>query len=376
MKFTWLSNAPWAPTGYGNQTKVFIPRLQALGHEAAIIAFYGHEGTPINWNGILIYGKGFHAYGGDVMSAHTRHYQGEVLFSLMDAWVVETGLLHKTRWIPWFPIDHEPLPQVIKEKVEKGYKRIVFSEFGCQMMDGAGLDYYYVPHGIDTNVFKPMDKRQAREDLKWRQDAFIFGMVAANKGNPSRKAYPQILTAFANFYKRHKSAMLYIHAHKTAEQQGLNIPELVEQLGITDAVMYCDQYINLLGYPDEYMVKMYNALDAHLLVSMGEGFGIPIVEAQACGTPVIVGDWTSMGELCFGGWKVPKEDADPWYTPLAAYQFVPRTDAIEAVMNEAYRDIAKIHSEKAREGALTYDADAVTHKYWKPVLEDIEKGLE
>ena len=30
MRIAWLSNAPWAPTGYGNQTKVFTPRINAI----------------------------------------------------------------------------------------------------------------------------------------------------------------------------------------------------------------------------------------------------------------------------------------------------------------------------------------------------------
>ena len=47
MKFTWLSNAPHASTGYGNQTKLFIPRLRDLGHQPAIIAFYGVDGGII-----------------------------------------------------------------------------------------------------------------------------------------------------------------------------------------------------------------------------------------------------------------------------------------------------------------------------------------
>ena len=52
----------------------------------------------------------------------------------------------------------------------------------------AGLDALYVPHGVDTTLFKPRPEiRDAvRDELGIPREAFLVGMVAANKGNPSR----------------------------------------------------------------------------------------------------------------------------------------------------------------------------------------------
>ncbi len=80
------------------------------------------------------------------------------------------------------------------------------------MVHDAGLDCYYVPHGVDTNVYKPVDMQEARERAGLPKDAFIVGMVAANKGNPSRKAFHQQIAAFAKFHRRHTDAVLYIHS--------------------------------------------------------------------------------------------------------------------------------------------------------------------
>jgi glycosyltransferase involved in cell wall biosynthesis len=111
-------------------------------------------------------------------------------------------------------------------------------------------------------------------------------------------------------------------------------------------------------------------------VSMGEGFGIPIVEAQSSGCPVIVGGWTSMSELCFSGWKVREREADPYWTPLASYQYTPRIDAIKDRLEQAYQMRGNMdYRSRARDGALAYDADKITEKYWKPVLETIEGNL-
>jgi len=155
-------------------------------------------------------------------------------------------------------------------------------------------------------------------------DRFIVGMVAANKDYPSRKALPQAIEAFAEFNKRHPDTLLYLHTAKgnAGNSPKVNIPELIKHLeangypGISNSIAFVDQYMYLIGLPTAYMVDAYRAMDVLLSPSMGEGFGIPIVEAQSCGTPVITGDWTSMSELTFNGYKIEKADALKFWLAL------------------------------------------------------------
>ena len=100
MKLTWLSNCPWTPTGYGVQTALFTPRLQALGHEMAVISNWGHEGNPIMWNGVQVFGKSFHPWAQDVMHSHSLTWEADAMVSLMDTWVFEPNFLQGTKWIP------------------------------------------------------------------------------------------------------------------------------------------------------------------------------------------------------------------------------------------------------------------------------------
>jgi glycosyltransferase involved in cell wall biosynthesis len=206
------------------------------------------------------------------------------------------------------------------------------------------------------------------------------GMVAANKGNPSRKAFCENIAAFKALHDKHPDALLYLHTMKGSNGgQVVNLPEYIKSLGLVEGkdVIFCDQYMQAIGFADEYMAALYNALDVHLLVSMGEGFGIPIVEAQAAGCPVIVGDWTAMSELCFSGWKVSKKEAHPFYTPLASYQWIPNVEAIADRLESAYRMAGnEDYRKRARDGALAYDADKITQKYWKPVLAEIEESVQ
>jgi glycosyltransferase involved in cell wall biosynthesis len=394
-RIMWFSNAPWAPTGYGNQTGLFVQRIKRLGYEMGVTAFYGLQARPLAWDGVTVYPGGRHPYGADIMGAHAQHFKANMLITLIDAWVLDPRPLPSSiAWAPWFPVDMEPLPGAVYEKVKLAAERIVFSRFGEKMVNDAGLDCRYVPHGVDTKVLYPMPMSEARQAMKWPEDRFIVGMVAANKGTPSRKSFPWQLEAFAEFKKTHKDALLYMHTMKghvpelAKADQAINLPEICDFLGLkwgdmgqVDSsavdVLFAPQYEMVSGLlNDDYMRQAYSAMDVHMTVSMGEGFGIPILEAQACGCPVIVGDWTSMGELCFSGWMVDKSDADKWWTPLAAYQYAPRPGAIVDCLRHAYdgkgRDKFR---EKARAGAMAYDADLVTQDYWKPVLFDMFQEL-
>jgi glycosyltransferase involved in cell wall biosynthesis len=352
-----------------------------LGHECAIVAFYGVEGGVLRNGNTRIYPRGAHPYGLDVIDAHAAHFNngpGGLVISLMDSWVLDPSAFRTSRWCPLFPIDHEPCPPPIIHRVSKAWARIVYSKFGERMMHNAGLDCYYVPHMIDTSIYKPTPQAYARQEWRLPQDKFVVGMVAANKGAPSRKCFQEQLQAFAEFHHRHPDTHLHLHTAKGTGggAEAVNLPELVDYLDLTECVSFVDQYAYFLGLPDEMVATVYGAFDVLTSVSMGEGFGIPIAEAQACGVPVIVGDWTSMPELCFAGWKVDKAETEPFWTPLGAFQFKPRVGAIVDAYEEAYKNAGNLKLKKqARQGALAYDAETVTSRYWKPVLEELEQRI-
>lgn len=378
MRINWFSNAMFVGSGYGVQTKLFVPRIKALGHDISITAFYGLEGGILDWNGIPIYPKGLAAgmHGIDVyaLAAHARHYRADLAISLMDVWVMPPGISQEIPYAPWFPIDMEPVPPPVARSLQGCLMPLVFSHFAERMMDQAGLPYRYIPHGVDTSVYMPKLMYEARASTGLPQDAFIIGIVAANKGMPCRKAIKQQIEAFSKLHAKHSDTMLYLHTFQRPGD-GENLVELCEQLGLTDgSVIFSDQYMLSLGFSEQQMCDLYSSFDVLSNVSMGEGFGVTILEAQACGTPVIVGDWTSMSELCFSGWTVSKDDAERWHTPLGAYQWWPRIDAIYEQMEAAYQ--AKDRPQRsviAVEKAQEYDADRVTETYWSPVLAELDQ---
>lgn len=384
MRILWFSNAPWAHTGYANQTALFWHRIQAAGYPVTLAANYGLQGSPLN---ISEHGQdsrvlpmGMTAHGNDIIASHAVYTKADIVITLYDAWVFDPSVTARFRWVPWAPIDHDPAPRSVTHVLKYAYQAIAYSRFGQDRLAQAEIDAEYIPHGIDTTVFKPTPKTYARKLTKFPAQVddydFLAVMVAANKGAPSRKSFGQALYAWKQFVNDgHPNALLYLHTNAGTQQQGVDLEEMCSALGLKPKnVLFADPYWNILGYPDTYMATLYSAADVLLSPSMGEGFGLPIVEAQACGCPVIVGDWTSMPELTFAGWKVKGE---PFPTPQGAWQFIPYIGDIRNAIQQAYdaREDKGLRN-TARQGALAYDVGRVMDEYWKPVLARLAEQIE
>lgn len=380
MRINWFSNAPWVSTGYGVQTKLFAPRIRDLGHEVSITSFFGLQGAPIYFDGMRVFPSYKHLYGQDIIGEHAAGAGAEVIVTLMDAWVVQPeNIPANIAWVPWFPVDHEPISYRLTNTLKYAPLVITMSKHGQAQAEKAGLKSVYVPHGTDTKKFAPMDMKEARRIVGMPENAFIVGMVAANKG--PRKAFFQQIAAFAALKQKHADAFLYLHTDQGLfGSEAVNLVDYCAALGLKPGldVGFCDQYALTLSFSDEYMRAAYSAMDVHMLVSKGEGFGIPILEAQACGTPVITGDWTSMSELCFSGWKVKKAEAEQTWEPFYnAWQWQTRVEPVADRLFAAYEMRGNDdYRQRARAGAEAYDADKITEKYWKPALERIQEILD
>ena len=382
MRILWASDAPWSQSGYGVETRITAPRLAALGHEVALLTTYGLQGGKQVWEGLPVYPGGADPFGNDVIGQAARDWRADVVITLKDSFVFRPEAFQGLRWTPLVPVDHDPLPMQISSVLRAAYRPIAYAPNGFRSMRAAGFDPLYCPHGFDPAVFYPLDKAEARKAFNLPPDIFIVGMVAVNRGGvPSRKAWPQNIEAFARFAKDKPGARLFLHTHIGHDgfEGAINLPALVSQLGIGDKVLYCDQERYKAGFPDDYMRTFYAAMDVLNAVSLGEGFGIPTLEAQACGAPVIVGDWCAQEDLCFGGWKVPKDGALRFYDQQGAWVYLPQPDAIAAAMTAAYRTLgshAVAHNRAlALEGAAPYAIDRIIAEHWQPALTELEAQI-
>jgi glycosyltransferase involved in cell wall biosynthesis len=112
---------------------------------------------------------------------------------------------------------------------------------------------------------------------------------------------------------------------------------------------------------------MYNAFDLLLAPSMGEGFGIPVVEAQACGVPVVVSDFSAQPELVGSGWTV--SGVPDWDEAQGAWLQLPNVGGIVEALEAAYR--GEGIPANARAKGLEYDHRRVYTEHWQPILADL-----
>jgi glycosyltransferase involved in cell wall biosynthesis len=367
------------PTGYGSQTALFAPLL-AEHYDIAISSFYGLEGAPIRWKGIPVLPGLTGEWGNQSLVPHAKHFFGGgnshngLVFTLMDVWVLDTKIGKETNLICWTPVDHNPAPpKVTQFLIESEAIPVAMSRFGERQL--GLLDPLYCPHAVDTKVFKPMDSMAARE-ASFPDGAFVVGMIAANKGRPSRKGFSQGMQAFAEFAKRHEEAHLYLHTTLDPNwAQGENLAALMQHLEIPDhRVRVADQYTLMFEpYTDTNMAQIYSALNVLMNPAHGEGFGIPVLEAQACGVPAIVTDWTAMPEVCGAGWTV---EARRTWTGQESWWGMPDVPDLLDSLEQAFalNEAERLHlSQTAREHALKYDVERVFKSHMLPMFRAAEQ---
>jgi len=337
MRILLYSNPIWGKTGYSSAAKHLLTHLNNLGHEVAMFVNYGLKGGAISADGMVFYPTYIDVWGNDLMQAHANDFRADLIITIYDAWPLKFEKF-TTPTAAWAPIDHQPAPDDVLKALTHANWPISFSEFGQGELVKAGLkDARFIPLGVDCEVYKPLPQAEARDRLGLPQGKFIVGMVGTNVTYPTRKCIPQVLAAFQRFNECYPDSLLYLHTEETGQQgKGIKVSSLLNNLNLgPDKVRLCDQYHNAIGFPESYMVDVYNAIDLLAQPSMSEGFGLPIIEAQACGTLVLTNDCTSMTELLAGGWLIT--DYERWWSQQMAWQVIPHEKAIIEAFEDAYR---------------------------------------
>jgi len=222
-----------------------------------------------------------------------------------------------------------------------------------------------IMHGVDTNIYKPLGKEEIKFFKKkvGVNGKFIIGNVSRNQW---RKNLPALFKAFAEFSKNKSDAILYYHG--AIEDIGWNILDLIDKYELSNKVLYPAVLKANQGFPEEELNMLYNMIDLFCMPSLGEGFGLPIIESISAGTPVLVTDYSACTELTQGKDELIK--IGQMYTPIVKektaiidYALVDHNDMVKKMNNFYYnRDLLDIYSKLGREFALKHQ--------WKDKVQD------
>lgn len=376
MNIAWHSAPAYFPTGYGVQTKGFCHRLMGLGHSVVVVTTTATMGTV--WEGLLHVPAGPDHPAVEGMYEWPRRLPIDVMITLMDAWTIPIEVLEMlkamgVKWCPYAPVDHEPIPINVQDRLEHGAYNLAMSPFTLREFERVGLpNPRYLPHGVETKIFYP---RPQHKEMLVARNKFVVGIVSSNMEPMGRKGWVHAFDAYGKFHEKHEDTRLYVHCNPTRNDGGLDLIQMGKQRGFEP---YSPDIWQLMAnIPAEKMAEIYSTFDVLMMLSGGEGFGIPLIEAQACGTPVIATDFTAPRDLVGAGWKIPI--VGKMHTPMNSYWGIPDVDAAVDALEEAYdlwksEKLRKTMRDKAVAFAADFDFDLITEKYLIPWLEEVEYG--
>jgi glycosyltransferase involved in cell wall biosynthesis len=146
--------------------------------------------------------------------------------------------------------------------------------------------------GVSESFRPPASRDKARDALRRLRSSIDAEFLLYTGGMDYRKNIDALLQAYAGL----PSELRDRHKLVLAGRLGLSDPRgpfasQAEALGVSDRVVFT-------GYvSDEELVLLYQAASLFVFPSLYEGFGLPVVEALACGAPAIVGRTSSLVEL-------------------------------------------------------------------------------
>ena len=214
------------------------------------------------------------------------------------------------KWIWYYPVDATPKSDWIRKSIAYADVPLAMSNYGVEetkKIDGS-VHPKIIYHGVDTKTFFPINN-QARNDFRKQffgdnKDKFI---VANINRNIFRKNLPATIAAFAEFHKTKPKSFLYLHCD--IMDLGGNFTQVAKEYGLEIGKDY--------GFPNQMKWDMgtsmnmlnliYNASDAVISTTLGEGFGLTTLEAMACKVPVVMPFHTALKEISRGPFYEPEE---------------------------------------------------------------------
>ena len=276
----------------------------------------------------------------------------------------EKFLLQYRPVMTYIPVDGYNLPPAWPGILCQVSNVVTMSKFGQGQYPGSQMVY----HGVDTDEFWPVSKtrpivtssnrrcttkKECKEAFGYDRDCFLILRVDKNSG---RKDWPATWKALVPVMRRHHEVHAHFHTQVSEGQTGIVMNAMLSrEMDVKDRIHFPDFATSFIGWSQQDLNALYNAADLFVSTSRGEGFGLTLAEAAACGVPIVAQNVSAIPEVVGpGGVLIEPErpitvpsGQDLWLANIQAF-----TEEIEHLYQSsgARRDLGKAgreHVEKS-----------------------------
>lgn len=350
------SEASFLNSGFGTYAKEILSRLHNTGkYEIAEFASYGKTNDPkdtsIKWkyyaNAVDERDSRFKEYHSSSENQFGRwrfervllDFKPDIVFDVRDYWMSAYQQMSPLRpffhWILMPTVDSEPQQEDWIDTFLHADAIFTYSDFGRDtILKQSNNKINYIDTtspGVDLKTFAPATNRKhIRNVMGLRDDMFIVGSVMRNQ---KRKLIPDLFYAIKKLLEKCEKnnnhtlgKNLYLYLHTSYPDAGWDIPQLLKEYKIGNRVLFtynCKNcqffYPSLFQHPacicprcgqkscsmpnvsggvsSENLAIIINTFDLYVQYAICEGFGMPQVEASACGVPLASVDYSAMNDV-------------------------------------------------------------------------------
>jgi glycosyltransferase involved in cell wall biosynthesis len=347
-KILFLSEAAYLNTGYAKYSKEVISRIYDTGkYDIAEFSIYGSPTDPrrsgIRWKNyanlpdasnekqVSAYqSNNINQFGAWRFDRACLDFEPDIVFTIRDFWM-DSFIYHSPfrrifSWA-WMPtVDASPQNQEWIDMFSDADYVLTYSDWAKKLLESQGgstVNTVSTASPSAAPCFVPMNKQEIRNAFNIKQDVNIVGTVMRNQ---RRKLFPALMKAFGKYLKESGSTNTFLYLHTSYPDAGWNLAELMHENEISSRVLMtyvcekchhiepsffrdakkvcgkCGNYTSTPsnvgnGVPDEELAKIYNIFDLYIQCANSEGFGLPQVEAAACGIPIACTNYSAMEDL-------------------------------------------------------------------------------
>lgn len=359
-RILFCSEATFLNTGYATYTREILNYLHSTNkYELAELASYGKpndtraRNIPWKFYGVMppddadekelkVYNSSpSYQFGEHRFEDVCLNYKPDIVCDIRDFWMVD--FIERSPFRPFFKwclmptVDATPQARQWIATYNSADACLTYSDWAGEVLknqSGGSINYLGSAPPSAHPAYKPIEnKEELKKSLGLEPDCKIIGTVMRNQ---RRKLYPDLFIAFKKFLEQVPNPdKYYLYCHTSYPDMGWDIPELLQTNKLSDKVLFtyvCTEtkrhFASLfkgglaqspftnklgamlssvkLGLSYEQLAQIMNVFDLYVQYANSEGFGLPQVEAAACGVPVCGTDYSAMESVLrqLGGYPI------------------------------------------------------------------------